>query len=85
MVSDETLLTYPYWKLSFTVHNDASDKQVVAFISLNNRPIDFFSRRLCKPQRNYTTTKNEILTIVECLKQFRGIILGYENKRILRS
>ena len=42
MVSDETLLTYPYWKLSFTVHNDASDKQVVAVISLNNRPIDFF-------------------------------------------
>ena len=28
--------------------------------------------------RNYTTTKKEMITIVECLKQFRGIFFGYE-------
>ena len=27
MVSAETLTSYPYWKLPFKVHTDASDKQ----------------------------------------------------------
>ena len=78
MVSAETLLIYTDWKLPFTVHTDASDKQFGAFISQNNNPIAFFSRRLSKPQRNCTTNEKEILAIVECLKQFRGILFGYE-------
>ena len=78
MVSSETLLSYPDWKLAFTVHTDASDKQLDAFISQNNKPIDFFFRKLINPQRNYTKTEKELLVIVECLKQFRGIIFGYE-------
>ena len=42
MVSSETQLSYPYWKLPFTVHSDASDKQLVAVISHNNKPNAFF-------------------------------------------
>ena len=42
MVSTEALLNYPDWKITFTVHNDASDKQLVAVINQNNKPIDFF-------------------------------------------
>ena len=68
MVSDKTLLSYPDWKLPFKVHTDASDKQLGAFISQNNKPIAFFSKKLRKPQCNYTTTEKEILAIVECLK-----------------
>ena len=78
MVSAETLLSYPYWKLPFIFHTDASDKQLVAVISQNNKPIDFFSMGLSKQQHNYTTTERELLVIVECLKQFRGILFGYE-------
>ena len=78
MVSAETLLSYPDWKLPLTVHTDDYDKQLGAVISQNNRPIAFLSRKLGKPQRNYTTTEKELLAIVECLKQFRGIIFGYE-------
>ena len=78
MVSAETLLSYPDWKLPFTAHTDASDKQLGAVISQNNKHIDFFSRKLSKPQRNYTTTEKELLTIVEYLKQLREIIFGYE-------
>ena len=68
MVFAETLLSYPDWKLPFTVHTDASDKQLGAVIRQNNKPINFFSRKLSKPQHNYTTTKKELLAIVECLK-----------------
>ena len=56
MVSAETLLSYPGWKLTFTVHTDASDKQLGAVISQNDKHIAFFSRILRKPQSNYTTT-----------------------------
>ena len=39
MVSDETLLSYTYWKTTFTVHTYDSDKKLGDVISLNNKPI----------------------------------------------
>ena len=47
---------------------------------MEKKPIDFFSRILTKPQRNFTMTEKEPLAIVECLKQFQGILFGYELK-----
>ena len=76
MVSTETLLSYPYWTISFTAHTDASDKQLGSVIVQNNKPIVFFSRISIKPQRNYTTTDKEILLIVERLNKFQGILFG---------
>ena len=64
--------------MTLTVHTDASDKRIGAIISHNNKPIALFSRRINKPQQNYTTTEKELLAIVECIKQFRGILFGYE-------
>ena len=55
MVSAETLLSYPYWKIPFTFHTDASDKKLGAVISQNNKLIAFFSIILIKPQHNYNT------------------------------
>ena len=70
MVYDERLLSYPDWKITFTVHTYAYDKQLGVVISQNNKTIYFFPRRFSKPQRNYTTTEKEILVIVEWLQQF---------------
>ena len=78
MVSEETLLSYLHQTISFTVHTDASDKQFGDVIIQNNKPIYFFSRVPRKPQSNYTRTEKEILTIVEWLKLFHGIIFGHE-------
>ena len=33
MVSDENLLSYPFWTIPFTVHTDASDKQLGVVLS----------------------------------------------------
>ena len=41
MVSAETILNYPGWKIIFTVHTYASDKQLGAVISQKNKPIEF--------------------------------------------
>ena len=77
MVSDDTLLGYQYWTITFIFHTDASYKKLDAGISKNNKPIELFSIILGKPQRNYTITENELFAIVQCLNQFRGIIFGY--------
>ena len=77
-VSAEMLLSYPDWTIPFTVHNYASDKNLGAVISQNNKPIFFFSRIFRNPQRNYTTTEKELIAIVECPKKFQGILFGYE-------
>ena len=42
IVSAEMLLSYLGWKLTFTVHTDASDKQLGDVISQNNKPIVLF-------------------------------------------
>ena len=75
MVSAETLMSYMDWNLPFIVHTDASNKQLCAIISQNNKTIDFFYRKLFKPQRSYTKAEKELLAIVECLKLFRENIL----------
>ena len=49
MVSDETLITYPDYKIPLTVHAGASDKNLYAVISHNNKPIVLLSRILSKP------------------------------------
>ena len=65
---------YPDWKMPFIVYIDASDKHLGAVISQNNKPIAFFYIILSNIKRNYTTTDKKLLAIVECLKQFWGII-----------
>ena len=78
IASDEKLLSYPDFKLTFIFHTATSDKKLVAVISQNNKLIAFFSRILSKPHNNYTITEKELIAIVECLKQLRWILFGYE-------
>jgi hypothetical protein len=77
MISKETLLTYPDWSKPFEIHTDASDYQLGAVISQEGKPIAFFSRKLNSAQKNYTTTEKELLSIVECVREFRNILFGY--------
>ena len=80
LISKETLLTYPDWTKRFDIHTDASDYQLGAVISQDGKPIAFFSRKLNSAQKNYTTTEKELLSIVECCKEFRNILYGYPIK-----
>ena len=76
IVAKETLLAYPNFNEPFVIHTDASDQQLGAVISQNEKPIAFYSRKLSPAQTRYTTTERELLAIVETLKEFRNILLG---------
>ena len=77
MLSKQTLLTYPNFNKPFDIHTDASDTQLGAVISQENKPIAFYSRTLNNAQVNYTTMEKELLSVVEALKEYRNILLGH--------
>jgi len=77
LVCRETLLNYPDWSKLFDIHTNVSDYQLGAVISQEGKSITFYSRKLNKAQRNYTTTEKELLLIVETVKEFRNILFGY--------
>jgi hypothetical protein len=51
-----------------------------AVITQGNEPIAFFSRKLTETQQCYSVTKIELLTIVEALKEFKGMLWGTRNR-----
>ena len=44
----------------------------------NNRPLAFFSRKLSPMQQRYSVTEQELLAIVETLKEFKGMLWGQQ-------
>jgi hypothetical protein len=80
LIAKETLLTFPDFSQEFEIHTDASKLQLGACISQNGKPVVFYSRKLQPAQTRYTTTEQELLSIVETLKEFRNILLGQKIK-----
>jgi hypothetical protein len=69
-------LTYPQFDKPFVIYTDASTRQLGGVITQDIRPIAFFSRKLTKAQQRYSVTELELLSIVELLKDFKGMLLG---------
>jgi hypothetical protein len=76
IISRETLLNFPDFEKEFHIYTDASKYQLGAVIAQDNKPIAFYSRKLNSAQKHYTTGEQELLSIVETLKEFRNILLG---------
>ena len=76
VLAKETILNYPKVDRPFDIHTDASDRQLGEVISQNGEPLAFYSRKLSSAQRKYTTTEQELLSIVETLREFRNILSG---------
>ena len=68
---------YPHFLCLFKIHTDASDYQIRAVISQNNKPIVFYSCKLNAAQTRYTSTEKEIITIIKTLKD---ILFGQDIK-----
>ena len=78
VICKETLLAFPDFNKPFHVFTDASDTQLGAVIMQDGKPLAFYSRKLNSAQRRCTTGEQELLSIVETLKEFRNILLGHK-------
>jgi hypothetical protein len=79
-IARDVVLAYPDFNEVFEIYTDASTRQLGAVIVQNNRPIAFFSRKLTETQQKYSVTELELLSIVETLKEFRGMLWGQKIK-----
>ena len=75
IVGRVTLLSYFAFNLPFENHTNASHTLLGEAISQSNKPIAFYSRKHQLAQMQYTTTKCELLFIIETLKEFKTILL----------
>ena len=76
----ETMLSYPDYNDVFEIYTDASSRQLGAVITQKGKPLAFFSRKLNDAQQKYSVTELELLSIVECLKEFKGMLWGQRIK-----
>ena len=68
MVSYETLMCYPFWKVKFAVHTGVSGKsRVMLSVKII---IQLYASQKYQSSLNITTAqlRNKLLDIVECLK-----------------
>jgi hypothetical protein len=77
IICREVMLTFPDFSKPFHIYTDANDKQLGAVITQDEKPIAFYSRKLNSAEQRYTTGKQELFSIVETLREFRNILLGY--------
>jgi hypothetical protein len=77
IVSQDVLLRYPDYTKPFDIYVDASEYQMGAVIKQEGKPLAFWSRKLTKAQAKYTTGERELLSVVEVLKEYRNMLLGY--------
>jgi len=84
---EATSLAFPVPQEPCILDTDASDVAVGAVLSQRvdgiERPIAFFSRVMNVTQRNYCTTRRELLVVICALQHFRHYLLG--TKIILRT
>ena len=71
-------LSYPDFQQPFVIFTDASTFQLGGVITQKGKPLAFFSRKLNSAQRRYTIMEQELLSIVEILREYRNILLGHK-------
>ena len=76
MMEHETLLVYPHFSKEFHIYADACNIQLGGVIMQNGKLLMFYTRKLNKAQAKYITGKQELLGIVETLKEFKKMLWG---------
>jgi hypothetical protein len=74
------MLTFPDFSKPFHTYTDASDTQLGAVITQDDKHIALYSRKLSSSPKRYTAGEQELLSIVETLRDLCNILLGYKIK-----
>ena len=72
-LAKDVVLAYLDYSQGFEIYTDSSKFQLGAVITQNNRRLAFFSRKLNTAQQKYSVTDQELLAIMETLKEFKGM------------
>ena len=76
LISEDVLLRFPDHSIPFEIYTDACNLQIGATMKQRNLPVAYFSKKLTPTQRHYSTIEQEMLAIVEVLKEYKKLLLG---------
>lgn len=86
-LTSSPILVYPQLEKPFIVDTDASNEGIGAVLSQETKGVEhvvaYFSKSLSKPERNYCTTRKELLAIVKSVEHFHHYLYG--RKFLLRT
>ena len=78
------ILSYPRRDSSFMLDTDASDSRIGAVLSQcqgkDEKVISYAARSLSKAERNYSTTRKELLALVWAMEHFSPYLIGKQFK-----
>ena len=85
------ILACPDYSQPFEINTDISSKKLGAVILQNGWILAYFCRKQSEMQTKYSVTKMELLSVVECIEEFRGILWGQhinvfmDNKNLIQD